>query len=384
MKKVITANHAVSHAVRLARVEVIAAYPITPQTSVVEELSEMCGRGDLDATFIHSEAEHSAMSAAIGASMTGVRAFTATSSQGLAHMCEMLHWAAGSRLPVVMAEVNRSLAPPWTIYTDQQDSLSQRDTGWMQFYCRDNQEVLDTTILCFKIAERVGLPAMLVLDAFVLSHTSEAVEIPDQGLVDGFLPGRKAEFKLDPHEPHAYGGMMNVDCWMESRWHLQNAMEAAVGIVEEEAAAWEKLVGRRLRPLLPYRMEDAEAAIVCAGTAAWTATLAVDILREKGLKVGSIGIWMFRPFPVDQFRRMTGGLEKLIVVDRSCSYGHGGIFAQEARSVLYDVDDKPEIIGVIAGLGGREITAEGLANEVENIIREGGDGLIRWMDVKVK
>ena len=153
MQRVITGNHAVSHAVRLARVEVIAAYPITPQTSVVEELSEMCGRGDLDATFIHSEAEHSSMSAAIGASMTGARAFTATSSQGLAHMCEMLHWAAGSRLPVVMAEVNRSLAPPWTIFTDQQDSLSQRDTGWMQFYCRDNQEVLDTTILCFKIAE---------------------------------------------------------------------------------------------------------------------------------------------------------------------------------------------------------------------------------------
>ncbi|MCF7810023.1 pyruvate ferredoxin oxidoreductase, partial [bacterium] len=274
MQKVITANHAVSHAVRLARVEVIAAYPITPQTSIVEELSEMCARGDPAAEFIHSESEHSAMSASIGASMTGARAFTATSSQGLAHMCEMLHWAAGSRLPVVMAEVNRSLAPPWTIYTDQQDSLSQRDTGWMQFYCRDNQDVLDTTILCFKIAERVALPAMFILDAFVLSHTNEAVDIPDPELVDSFLPKREAAFKLDPKDPHAYGGMMNVDCWMESRWHLQNAMEAAVDITLEEADNWEKLTGRRLQPLIPYRMEDAEVAIVAAGTAAWTATLA--------------------------------------------------------------------------------------------------------------
>lgn len=383
MQKVITANHAVSHAVRLARVEVIAAYPITPQTSIVEELSEMCARGDPAAEFIHSESEHSAMSASIGASMTGARAFTATSSQGLAHMCEMLHWAAGSRLPVVMAEVNRSLAPPWTIYTDQQDSLSQRDTGWMQFYCRDNQDVLDTTILCFKIAERVALPAMFILDAFVLSHTNEAVDIPDPELVDSFLPKREAAFKLDPKDPHAYGGMMNVDCWMESRWHLQNAMEAAVDITLEEADNWEKLTGRRLQPLIPYRMEDAEVAIVAAGTAAWTATLAVDALREKGLKVGSIGIWMFRPFPFTEFRRLTKGLKKLIIIDRSCSYGHGGIFAQEARSALYDIEKRPEIIGVIAGLGGREITADGLAKEIEAIIKDGNEGIIRWMEVKV-
>ncbi|NQT33693.1 pyruvate ferredoxin oxidoreductase [bacterium] len=383
MKKVITANHAVSHAVRLARVEVIAAYPITPQTSIVEELSEMCARGDPQAEFIHSESEHSAMSAAIGAAMTGARAFTATSSQGLAHMCEMLHWAAGGRLPIVMAEVNRSLGPPWTIYTDQQDSLSQRDTGWMQFYCRDNQDVLDTTILAFKIAERVSLPAMQILDAFVLSHTNEAVDIPSPELIDGFLPKREAAFKLDPDEPHAFGGMMNVDCWMESRYHLQKAMEAAVDVAVEETIAWKKLVGRRLQPLMPYRMKDAEAAILCAGTAAWTATLAVDMLRDKGLKVGSIGIWMFRPFPLAEFRRLTGGLKKLIVIDRSCSYGHSGIFAQEARSALFDLEKRPEIIGVIAGLGGREITAEGLANEVENIIRDGSDGLIRWMEVKV-
>ncbi len=382
MKKVITGNHAVSHAVKLARVEVIVAYPITPQTSVVEELSEMCARGELSATFMQSESEHSSMSACIGASMAGVRAFTATSSQGLAYMCEMLHWAAGGRVPVVMAEVNRSLAPPWTIYTDQQDSLSQRDTGWMQFYCRDNQEVLDTTILCFKIAERVSVPAMLILDAFVLSHTNEAVDIPDQALVDRFLPRRVPHFRLDPAEPHAFGGMMNVDCWMESRYHLQQAMAVAVGIVDEETELWEKLTGRRYRSLQPYRMEGARYAILAAGTAAWTITLTVDILRERGVPVGSIGLWMFRPFPVAGFREMVQGLERLIVVDRSCSYGHSGIFAQECRSVLFDIPERPEVTGVIAGLGGREITAEGLAREVEAIIVEPGEGLIRWMEIK--
>jgi len=382
MKKVITANHAVSYAVKLARVEVIAAYPITPQSSVVELLSEMCARGELAAKFIHTESEHSSMSACIGAAQAGARSFTATSSQGLAYMCEMLHWAAGGRLPIVMAEVNRSLGPPWTIYTDQQDSLSQRDTGWMQFYCRDNQEVLDTTLICFKVAERVGVPAMLVLDAFVLSHTNEAVDIPDPALVDKFLPPKVAPFKLDPSEPHAYGGMMNVDCWMESRWHLQKAMEAAVDVVDEETALWKELTGREYHPLQQYRMDGAKYVILAAGTAAWTMTLTVDILREKGIPVGGIGLWMFRPFPVDAIRQALNGVERLFVIDRSCSYGHSGIFAQECRSVMYDVDNKPEITGIIAGLGGREITHQGLADEVKRAINEHDDGLIRWMDVK--
>ncbi len=382
MQKVITGNHAVSHAVKLAKVNVIAAYPITPQSSVVEELSEMCARKELDAQFIHTESEHSSMSACIGASMTGVRAFTATSSQGLALMHEMLHWAAGGRLPIVMAEVNRSLAPPWTIYTDQQDSLSQRDTGWMQFYCRDNQEVLDTTLICFKVAERVGLPAMLVLDAFVLSHTHEGVDIPDQKLVDEFLPKYKAPFKLDTKEPHAFGGMMRVDCWMESRCHLQKAMEAAVAIVAEETELWNSLTGREYHPLQLHRMEDAKYAVLSAGTAAWTMTLAVDELRAKGVPVGGIGLWMFRPFPTEALRKALQGVEKLFVIDRSCSYGHSGIFAQECRSVLYDVEDKPKVVGIVAGLGGREITKDGLASEIERAIEQDGGELIRWMEVK--
>jgi pyruvate/2-oxoacid:ferredoxin oxidoreductase alpha subunit len=383
MQKVITGNHAVSWAVKRARVEVIVAYPITPQTSIVEELAEMCARKELDATFMQSESEHSSMSSCIGAAMAGVRTFTATSSQGLAYMHEMLHWAAGGRLPIVMAEVNRSLAPPWTIYTDQQDSLSQRDTGWMQYYARDNQEVLDTTIIAFKVAERVQLPAMVVQDAFVLSHTAEAVDIPDQELVDRFLPRREAPFKIDPQHPQAFGGMKREDCWMETRVLLQEAHEQALGVIAEESANWEKLTRRGYSALQPYRMEDAKYAIMAAGTAAWTATLAVDALREKGISVGSIGLWLFRPFPVQALRELTAGLERLIVIDRSCSYGHGGVLAQECRSALYDLTDKPQVTGVIAGLGGREITAKGWAEEVKGLIERNDTGLIHWMGVKI-
>ena len=202
MKKVMVGNHAVAWGVRLARVEVISAYPITPQTQVVEKLSEMCADGTLPARFIKVESEHSAMAAVIGASATGVRAFTATSSHGLLYMHEMLHWAAGGRLPIVMVDVNRAVGPGWNIWTDQNDSLSQRDTGWVQLYCETNQEVVDTTVMAFKLAEQLNVPVMLMLDGFYLSHTAEPVDVPDQELVDRFLPRREASYKLDVDSPH--------------------------------------------------------------------------------------------------------------------------------------------------------------------------------------
>lgn len=386
MHKVLTGNSAVSHAVRLARAEVIAAYPITPQTSIVEELAEMCADGRCSARFIHSESEHSSMSACIGASAAGARAFTATSSQGLAYMHEMLHWAAGGRHPVVMAEVNRSLAPPWTIYTDQQDSLSQRDTGWLQFYCRDNQEVLDSTLLAFKVAERVSLPAMVVLDAFVLSHTVEPVDIPDQSLVDRFLPRREAAYRIDPDHPAAFGGMKGVQAWMETRVELEQVMEATPDLIAEEAALWKSLTGRCLNALQAYRMEDAEVALLAAGTAAITMTLAVDHLREAGIRAGALGLWLFRPFPVADLRRRCERLEHLVVFDRSCSYGHGGIFAAECRSALYDLPQRPRVIGLAGGLGGREIDPKTLAEEtarrVESRGQKSGNALLEWFGVR--
>lgn len=297
MKKVMMGNHAISHGATLSRVQVIAAYPITPQTQVVELLSEIVADQKLKAEFIKVESEHSAMAACIGASSAGARAFTATSAQGLALMHELLHWAAGARLPIVMADINRAMAPPWTIWTDQNDSLSQRDTGWMQFYCQSNQEVLDSVIMAYKVAEKVLMPVMIVLDAFSLSHTYEIVDLPDQALVDTYLPPFDYKYKLNVNDPHTYGGLTTPDWYMEFRVKMQEAMEQALGIIKKEAVEFEKTFGRRYDPVEPYMVDDADIVLVTSGTAASTARFAVDQMRKKGKKVGNLRMRLLRPFP---------------------------------------------------------------------------------------
>ncbi len=358
MRKVIVGNHAVSWGVKLARAEVIAAYPITPQTQIVEELSEMCASGELKARFIKVESEHSAMAACVGASATGARAFTASSSQGLALMHEMLHWAGSGRLPIVMADVNRALGPGWNIWTDQTDSLAQRDTGWIQLYCETNQEVLDTTIMAFRLAEQVDLPVMVVLDAFFLSHTAEPVDIPDQELVDRFLPPRRARYKLDVDDPHSYGALVRPDDYMEMRWHLQDAMHDAVARFDGVETEWATLVGRSYGAVESYRTEDADIALVTSGTITSTARHVIDQHRENGEKIGLVKIKMFRPFPTDALRLALAGIDRVAVLDRNFSPGQGGIFAAELRSALYDLpaEDRPAIYGYVLGLGGRDVT----------------------------
>jgi pyruvate/2-oxoacid:ferredoxin oxidoreductase alpha subunit len=358
VKKVIVGNHAVSLGAKLARVEVISAYPITPQTQVVEMLSEMCGSGELDARFIKVESEHSAMAACCGASAAGVRTFTATSSQGLALMHEMLHWAANGRHAVVMANINRAMGPGWNVWTDQNDSLSQRDTGWIQLYCETNQEVLDTTIQAFKLAEAVDLPVMVILDAFYLSHTSEPVDIPDQELVDEFLPRREARLKLDTADPHAFGSLVRPDDYMEMRWDQQEAMHTARRMFDEIDGDWRVLTGRGWGALEGYRTEDAELILVTSGTITSTAREVIDERRAHGEKIGLLKIKMFRPFPTSAVRRHLRGAQRVAVLDRNVSPGHGGIFAEEIRSALYDVppDDRPWLHGYVLGLGGRDVT----------------------------
>ena len=358
MKRVIVGNHAVSWGVKLARAEVIAAYPITPQTQVVEELSEMCASGELNARFIKVESEHSAMAACIGASAAGARTFTATSSQGLALMHELLHWAAGGRLPVVMADVNRAMAPGWNIWADQNDTLSQRDTGWIQLYCESNQEVLDTTIQAFGLAEAVDLPVMIVLDAFFLSHTSEPVDIPDQEAVDRFLPKRDARLKLDIHDPRAFGALSPPGMYMEMRLRQQEAMEEARVVFEELDREWGVQFGRRYGAIEKYRMEGAELALVTSGTVTSTSRYVVDRLREKGEKVGLLKVKMFRPFPTAELREALAGIPHVAVLDRNISPGHSGIFAEEIRAGLYDMPagTRPQLHGYIIGLGGRDVT----------------------------
>ncbi|MBI5709127.1 MAG: pyruvate ferredoxin oxidoreductase [Candidatus Eisenbacteria bacterium] len=360
MKKVIVGNHAVSWGVQLARAEVISAYPITPQTQIVEELSEMCADGRLPARFIKVESEHSAMAACIGASVAGVRTFTATSSQGLLLMHEMLHYAAGGRLPVVMADINRAVAPGWNIWTDQNDSLSQRDTGWIQLYCENNQEVLDTTVQSFKLAEAVDLPVMLVLDAFYLSHTSEPVDIPDQADVDTFLPKREARLKLDVNDPRAFGALSPPDMYMELRLRQQEAMEQALEVFDAVEAEWGERFGRRYGAIEPYRTEDAEIVLVTSGTVTSTARYVVDERRARGEKVGLVKIKMFRPFPTARLRRALAGIPRVAVLDRNLSPGRSGIFAEELRAALYDLEParRPGLDGYVIGLGGRDVTPD--------------------------
>ncbi|HEX6307284.1 MAG TPA: hypothetical protein VFZ69_03790 [Longimicrobiales bacterium] len=358
MRKVIVGNHAVSLGVKLARCEVISAYPITPQTQVVEMLSEMCATGELSARFIKVESEHSAMAACVGASAAGTRAFTATSSHGLVYMHEMLHWAAGGRLPIVMANVNRALGPGWNIWVDQSDSLSQRDTGWIQLYCETNQDVLDTTIQAFRLAEAVDLPVMIVLDAFYLSHTAEPVNIPEQTLVDRFLPKRVARHRLDTSQPRAFGALVRPDDYMEMRWDQQLAMSRAQTAFEDITDEWTRLTGRAYGATEAYRAEDAELLLVTSGTITSTAREVVDARRDAGERVGLIKVKMFRPFPTAALRALLRGTPRVAVLDRNVSPGHSGIFAEEIRAALYDVPcgERPTVFGYVLGLGGRDVT----------------------------
>ena len=360
MKQVLEGSHAVSEAVRLARVQVVSAYPITPQTHIVEAISEHCASGKLAARFMCVESEHSAMASVIGAASGGVRTFTATSGQGLAYMHELLHWASGARLPIVMAEVNRALAPGWNIWVDQTDSLSQRDTGWIQFYCEDGQEVLDTTLLAFRLAEEINLPVMVILDAFFLSHTLEPVDIPNQEQVDRFLPPLEPRIRLDTADPHALGQMVPPGAYMEMRHDIQQAMQRVPTLVRQMEGLFADFFGRGYGDVEAVHCDDAHIVWVVSGTAVGTCRQALSDLRSQGEKAGMLKIKMFRTFPGESIRRLLKDASKIAVVDRNCSFGAGGIFAQEIRSALCNLENGPPVFSYIAGLGGRDITGDTL------------------------
>ncbi len=383
MKKILVGNHAVSWGVMRARAEVISAYPITPQTTIVEELSVLCADGSLKAKFIPVESEHSAMACCIGASATGVRTFTASSGQGLALMHEMLHWAAGARLPIVMANVNRALGSPWNIWAEQNDSLAQRDTGWLQIYCESNQEVLDTVIQAFKIAETIQLPVMLLLDAFFLSHTAEAVEVPEQERVDEFLPFYRPQFRLDPKDPHSFGCLTPPEFYMEFRYKMQEAMRKGKEVVQKVDEEYGEMFGRKYGLIESYRCEGADLILVTSGAIASTARVVVDHLREKGRKVGTVKIRLFRPFPREELFEALAEAEKIAVIDRNISFGIGGIFAQELRAAFCNEKKRPLIYSYIAGLGGRDVTPP-VINEViyETYRNPAPESESRWAGIR--
>src|SRR3972149_1397198 len=282
MKRVITGNQAVAYGVILSRVDVISAYPITPQTTIVEELSELIANGRLNTRFLKVESEHSAMAALIGASTGGGRCFTATSSHGLAYMHEMLHWASGARLPIVLVNVNRAIAPPWNIWSDQSDSLAQRDTGWVQLYCENNQEVLDTILQAYRIAESVKLPVMVVLDAFVLSHTSEPVEIPTMEEIDPFLLPFCPEYPIDIQEPMAYSMIATPEYFLEFRYKIQKAMEKVPEVAQKVDDEFRSRFGRSYGSIERYGEEEAEVLLMTSGTVTSTSRVVIQRLRERG------------------------------------------------------------------------------------------------------
>ncbi|MBI4495574.1 MAG: pyruvate ferredoxin oxidoreductase [Deltaproteobacteria bacterium] len=381
MRKLLTGNSAISHGVALCRAEVISAYPITPQTTIVEELAEFCADGRLPAKFIRVESEHSALACVAAAAATGARTFTATSSHGLAYMHEMLHWTSGARLPVVMVNANRAIGPPWSIWCEEGDSLSQRDTGWLQFYCQSGQEALDTIIQAYRVAEEVLLPAMVLVDGFFLSHTAEPVEIPDQKAVDRFLPPFRPRYKLDPDEPHAFNIMVGPDLFISFRHGVQKAMEEARKAALRVDREFKARFGRSYGILEKVRAWDADLLLLAMGTAASTAREVVSEYRRRGEKVGLCRLRLFRPFPSRELIRLVRGAKKVAVLDRNHSPGAGGILAQELKAALCGTPAPPRVFEFVAGLGGKDITPETIREVIEHARRrERSDGPI-WMGV---
>ncbi len=377
MKKVISANQAVSYAVLAAKAQVIAAYPITPQSSIVEMLSGFCATGALQAKFINVESEHSAMAACISASVMGARTFTATSSQGLALMHELLHYASGLRLPIVMANVNRALASPFNLKADLSDSLSQRDTGWLQFYCESGQEVFDTIIQSYRISEKLLLPVMVNLEGFILSHTYEIVDLPEQSQIDLFLPPAPARECLDVDNPCMFGS--TTDYYINFRYKMHQDMEEAKTFCSEIDAEFKKVFGRDYGLVSTYLCEDADLILVTAGTIAGTCRVVADRCRAKGMKVGVLRVRMFRPFPGKQICEPLRKAKKVAVIDRDFSPGCGGIFAQEVKASLQGINCGLPVYEFIAGLGGKDVTDKDIELIIEQTHKMPNRGESTWI-----
>ncbi len=382
--KVLSGSYAQSYAAQLARVQVASAYPITPQTSIVEKLAEFVATGELEAQFIKVESEHSALQVCISASALGARTYTATSSQGLLLMHELLHWAAGMRAPIVMGVVNRAVAPPWNIGADHTDTISQRDTGWIQLYAESNQEVLDTVLEAFRLAERpeIRLPVMVNEDAFYLSHTVEPVDVPAPDVVDAFLPPRDGHAILAPGTTLRLGSFTGPDHYVEFREQLAEATRRVPAVFADVEEEYRRSTGRTHGGAVPtYRTEDADAVLVTMGTMTTTARGVVDELRSEGEKVGLAKIRLFRPFPEEEVRRAVGSAVRLGVADRSYTFGRMGAVATEVAAALYPGSRHPALTGFFAGIGGRDVTPHEVRRMFGTLL-SGEDPSVHWEDLE--
>lgn len=365
-KQVISGNQSAAYGVMLSRPDLIPAFPITPQTPIIEYLSEFCARGK-GPRFTNMESEHSALAYAIAASRTGARVFTATSSQGLLYMHEELHRASRERVPIVLVNVNRGIAMPWTIHPDLNDSMSQRDTGWIQLYCENAQELLDTVICAFRIAETVSLPVMVCEEGFVLSHTSEIVDIPEQDAVDAFLPPYVPRWKIDPDDPHVFGTMAEASVYSKILTQLHEDLKNSAGVIDNTSKIFSKYFGRSHASSIELiNWSNPELALVTIGSITGSARDFVAKTRNVGL----VKIHAFRPFPARELRNALGGVKKVAVVDRAISFGSGGILSQDLRASLSLLDFPPKVFSFVGGFGGADITPETLERIFKQVRRQ--------------
>jgi pyruvate ferredoxin oxidoreductase alpha subunit len=367
-KRALTGNHAVAEAAKLARVKVVAAYPITPQTTIVERLAEMIEKGELEAKMIRVESEHSAMAATLGAAAAGARAFTATSSHGLLYMHEVLWWTAGARIPVVMAVVARAIGPPWNIHVEHSDVMDQRDTGWIISIAQENQEAFDLTLQAFRISEdpRVYLPMIVSLDGFILSHTVAPVDVPPQEDVDAWLPPRRQPYTITPESNVVMGNIANDEEYYMMRFSIQTAMQAAKKVIDEVDVEFGKAFGRRYGGLVEcYLCDDADYVMLLAGSWAGDAKKAAEQLREEGIRAGVARVRFVRPWPEEFIRERLVNVKGVIVFDRSISFGSYGQLFTDTAATLYG---QTSLRGVIAGLGGVDVKPEDFASEVRDFV----------------
>ena len=367
MRSQLEGSLAVAKAVALCRPEVISAYPISPQTHIVEALSDLVRRNELaPCGYLMVESEFAAMSAAIGASATGARAYTATSSQGLLYMAEALYNASGLGLPIVMTLANRAIGAPINIWNDHSDAMSQRDSGWIQLYAESNQAAIDLHVQAFKLAEELSLPVMVCMDGFVLTHAVEPLEVPSQEEVDAFLPAYEPRQVLDPDEPVTIGAMVGPEAFTEVRYLAHAKQMQALDLVPEIAAEFASSFGRPTGGLLRrYRTDGAGTIVVALGSVLGTIEDVVDELRDQGVKIGALGITCFRPFPLDEIREALADADRVIVVERAFAVGVGGIVGQNVRLALAGVP--PVVYDVVAGLGGRAVTRRSLLALIEEV-----------------
>lgn len=384
------ASHAAAEAAKMANVDVIAAYPITPQTHIPERLAEMVADGELNAAYIPVESEHSAMSTCLGAAAVGARTFTATAGPGLEYMHNVLYVASAMRLPVVMTVANRALSAPLSIWGDHSDAMSVRDTGWIQVFCQNSQEAFDMTLCAFRVGEdpTILLPVMVHFDGFHLTHVTEPVILPEQEKVDRFLPNFHYPFALDPDKPMTHGAFAPPDIYSEAKVAQEMVIRKSKAVIIQVFKEFGDIFGRYYHPVEPYKTQGAKTLLLTMGSFSETAKTVIDMKKDRGESVGLINLRLWRPFPFDELRQAVKGAETLIIFDRCISFGGpGGPVSSEIRSALYSERERPKVVSLVGGLGGRDMSAKDFEYVIDRgreVAEKGSEELYETVGIRDK